>query len=272
VVELADPFGLATGAISIGQKQTMIVTPDVVPFSEGAVAIAADEGSTLVLQRRAIGGDDDITTREYRRGDAMRRVHWRASAHHGELMVRQEEQRSHAEAHLLVDTLRASYSDRVPSSPDEPESDSFEWAIAFAASLALHLQRSGFLVQMIETGRSQMAAVERPDEFLESLAAIELVDELADNVSLLATTQRPDRSQGSVFAVIADADPHTVERLLTQRASFDLAVAYLVTPHYEELAELLGSAGWTCIVVDPSDPVGLAWLALGTAQETRHGR
>src|SRR5690606_41086826 len=48
----------------------------------------------------AAGDSDDVLTREYRRGDAMRRVHWRATARAGDLRVRQEEH--HAEVSSLV--------------------------------------------------------------------------------------------------------------------------------------------------------------------------
>jgi hypothetical protein len=61
------------------------------------------------VQRHAVGNDDDLMTREYRRGDALRRVHWKATARHGELMVRQEEQRTFPEARLLIDTRSESY-------------------------------------------------------------------------------------------------------------------------------------------------------------------
>jgi len=79
-------------------------------------------------------------------------VHWRASAHHGDLMVRQEEQRSHSEASILLDTRRSGYRDANSLHPlAAAESDRFEWAVGFAASLVVHLQHSGFLVHMHES-------------------------------------------------------------------------------------------------------------------------
>jgi uncharacterized protein (DUF58 family) len=272
LVDFVDPFGLATGAAVAGEPQTLIVTPDVVALPDNVVSIAADEGPTRMLQRRALGGEDDLMTREYRRGDALRRVHWRASAHHGELMVRQEEQRSHAEARIVLDTRRASYRDADGlHAVDEPESESFESAVSLFASIGLHLNRSGFLVRVIETGPSQVAPLERPDEFLESLAVVALTDG-APSLTLLSGVERPDRSQGSLFAILSDADRHTVDRLIAQRHSFDLAVAILVTPRHVALADTLRDAGWICIPVMPGEPVESVWLAVGAAQEASRAR
>ena len=51
----------------------------------------------------ATGSAEDVTVREYRRGDDLRRVHWRSSARTGELMVRREEQPWQSRATLFLD-------------------------------------------------------------------------------------------------------------------------------------------------------------------------
>jgi uncharacterized protein (DUF58 family) len=255
LVDFADPFGLADGALVAGASETLTVTPALMPLADGIVSISADEGMTRTLQRRALGGEDDLMTREYRRGDTLRRVHWRASAHADQLMVRQEEQRSHA------------YRDVIPVTDGEgPQSEAFEWAVAFTASLGVQLARSGFLVQVIETAPAQLASLEHPDEFLESLASVALSAEPPEELSLLRGVQRPDRSQGSVFAILSDADAITVQRLEAQRQSFDLAVAFLVAPRQLALARSLTEAGWLCVTVQVDDPIDSAWLALGALQ------
>jgi uncharacterized protein (DUF58 family) len=267
LVDFSDPFGLAEGALVAGASERLTVTPAVTALADGVVSITADEGPTRMMQRRALGGEDDLMTREYRRGDALRRVHWRASAHTGQLMVRQEEQRSHAEARILLDTRLSNYRD--VAAPDETEgilSEAFEWAVGFTASLGVHLSRSGFLVQVIETAPAQLASLEHLEEFLESLASIALSAAAPQELSLLRGVQRPDRSQGSVFAILSDADPATVDRLGAQRHSFDLAVAFLVSPRKVSLAQSLTEAGWLCVTVQVGDSMDSAWLALGALQ------
>ncbi|MES2170184.1 MAG: DUF58 domain-containing protein [Actinomycetota bacterium] len=273
IIDFSDPFGLADGAVIASGTSRLIVTPAIVELPEGAVAIAADEGPTRLRQRRSFGGDDDLMTREYREGDAMRRVHWRASAHHGELMVRQEEQRSHAEARVVLETRRAGYRDsRGAGTIDEPESESFEWAVSMCASLSLYLAERGFIVQVIETGDPQLSPVDDFDEFMKSLAAVELVATNPRWLTLLDGVSRPDRPQGSVFAILSSAETSTVERLIAQRGAFDLAVAFLVEPGSAPQAQSLRAAGWLCVAVHPTATLDEAWLALAAQQEIPDGR
>lgn len=271
VVEIADPFQLARGEIVVGGLQKLVVTPRVAALPFAGASIAADDGSARALQRRNSGGGDDLMTREYREGDPLRRVHWKATARHGELMVRLEEQRSHAQARILLDTRRAGYRDAGPTTEEQPESDSFEWAVAFTASLAFHLQQAGFSVDVVETGYRQLTSPEHQDEFLESLAAVELVDG-AQLPRLLAGLPEPGRSLGSVFAVVADAETHTIERLAAQRAQFDSALAFVVNPHSELVIGPLRDAGWTCVAVRPTDDLASVWLAAAEIREANRAR
>lgn len=267
LVDFTDPFALAHAVLAVGAATPLIVTPDVVPLADDVVLLAAEEGSNRMLQRRASGGEDDLMTREYRRGDALRRVHWRASAHHGELMVRQEEQRSHAEARMLIDTRRAHYRDAGRfGTPDAPESESFEFAVELVASLGLHLQRSGFLVELVETGEPQLASLDRPDEFLNSLASVCLLDSATEGFSLARGMQRPDRAQGTVFAILSDADSELLERLVVQGRSFDQAVAFVISPRKGPLVQTLRDAGWICVTARPGDRVEQLWRSLGNEQ------
>lgn len=272
-VLLADPFGLARGEASVGDRDFLVVAPVIRELPDTGLAVLASDGASLLV-RRSVGGDDDLSTREYRTGDAMRRVHWRATARHGELMVRQEEPRSHAEARVILDTRRSGYSDRVEGRHrTDPESESFELAVSIAASIALHLARGGFAVEFIETGARHLAPVSPPPPFLRSLATLELAAADGDYPagSPLSGT-RPDRAHGSVFAVVADADPPTVERLVAQRAGFALAVAFVVTFRDSPQLERLRAAGWTCVPVTLTDSVEDAWRAVAEIHGSRHGR
>ncbi len=270
VVEVSDPFRLAWGEVTLGSTQKLIVTPRVADLPITSLSIAAQDGSDRAQRRLHGGGGDDLMTREYRHGDPMRRVHWKASARQGELMVRQEEQRSHAQARVVLDTHRSGYRDAGFSSSDEPESGSFEWAVSFTASLCFHLQRIGFTVEVIETGYPQLVQPEHHHRFLGSLAEVELVDG-SHQRGFLSLPPAVGRSLGSVFAIVADAEPHTVERLLAQRAQFDTALAFVLNPHNDVVLGALRDAGWMCVIVHPTDDLADVWRAAAELREAHRG-
>lgn len=262
VVAVTDPFLVARGESLAGGVQKLVVTPRVDVLPTTGLSITSDDVSAKAQQRRSDSGGDDLMTREYRHGDPMRRVHWKASARHGELMVRLEEQRSHSQASILLDTRRAAYRDVDSGSGVQSQSDSFEWVLSFTASLSLHLQRVGFTVDVMETGYPQISQPEYPEQFLRSLASVELFEgpHVRQLFSLPASS---DRSLGSIFAVIADAEPQTVERLVTQRAQFDTAIAFVVNPRNQFVLDSLRNAGWGCVAVHPTDDVAEVWRAAG---------
>ncbi|WP_324277397.1 DUF58 domain-containing protein [Blastococcus brunescens] len=79
------------------------------------------EGSRRTI---AVHGEDDVSIREYRQGDDLRKVHWRATARTGELMVRLEERPWRAQATLFLDTRARAHlvSPRRPAGDDAPSS------------------------------------------------------------------------------------------------------------------------------------------------------
>lgn len=74
--------------------------------------------------------------REYRRGDNPRHIHWRSSARHGELVVRQFDAVTTSETWIVLDLDPAVHA-------GQGEDHTFERAIEIAASIASHQIRSG---------------------------------------------------------------------------------------------------------------------------------
>lgn len=262
-----DPFGLVRGESALAGVQSLVVTPAVVDLPDAGLAFAVGDGSARLVQRSASGNDDDLMTREYRRGDALRRVHWRASARHGELMVRQEEQRSRPEARIVVDTRRSGYDDvtlkPVRGQTATLESETFEWVVRMTASIGVHLHRSGFVVSVVESGPAQIAPfgeanqwAAQDESFLASLATVAVLDEKSP---LLAA--QADNGAGPVFAIVGDPDAETLEWLLRQRRPQQNAIAFV--PRWaKHAAEALANAGWTCIVTRTTDDPAAAWAAV----------
>lgn len=269
VVECADPFGMVRLHAAVGSADRITVVPAVVPLADGGPVLVDGDGSAQLVQRRVVGSDDDLSTREYRRGDALRRVHWRASARHGELMVRQEEHRSHPDARIIVDTRQGGHPDAEPDAiswPPTAYSDAFEWSVRMLASLAMHLDEAGFRVEVAESAVPQVTPIgerweggQRIEAFLTSLAAVRLLG--AEDEGHLPPTDAD--AAGPTFALLADPDDEVVEWVLRQRRPGQ-AGAVFMNGMRVSARERFVDAGWTCIDVTAVDDISDAWRSSAT--------
>lgn len=162
-LENSDGLGLTRRVIRVGDPQRVEVWPRVHEISRLDVP-ATRMGGEVEAGRAAAGDSDDVLTREYRRGDAMRRVHWRATARVGELRVRQEEHHAEVSSIVILDTTRsdAETPDDEPLTifdiMDAPEQRrgarvdrEFEHAVSVAASVATRLHELGYEIELFET-------------------------------------------------------------------------------------------------------------------------
>jgi uncharacterized protein (DUF58 family) len=165
VASIGDPFGIARRAWEAAGRREIIVHPrvhEIVPLPElGGEGVDTD--SRHVLGRPDTSGEFH-TLREYGAGDDLRRVHWKATARRGRMMVRQHESRRRAPVLVMLD-VRVTAHDR----------DSFERAVEAVASIVTALERADRPVEVVTTagervgqpGRRHLALV------LDHLAVIE---------------------------------------------------------------------------------------------------
>lgn len=273
VVAVEDPFGFVEATWALGEPDRLLVVPEVSLLGAAGPALLDGEGDAHLLQRRVAGRDDDLSTREYRPGDALRRVHWRASARHGDLMVRQEEHRSHPDARLLVDTRLGGYRDARPDPgvawSAEWESPSLEWVMRMTASLGLHLEQAGFRVAVAESASPQIAPIDdrgvsgASSAFLESLATVHL---LAPGSA--GPPSPPSEGRGPLFAILASPESSTLDWVIGRRRPGESAVAFLVDPTPEALTRLR-DAGWDVVAARADDDPGDVWRAAGVSGDAR---
>ncbi|MEV0898036.1 DUF58 domain-containing protein [Actinoplanes sp. NPDC049802] len=166
IVRLTDPFGLCELTRSFPSVDRLTVIPQVVALPR--VRLAGEYAGTGESRARsvAVHGEDDAATREYRRGDDLRRVHWRSTARTGELMVRREEQPWESRATIVLDT-------RVYAHRGEGPTASFEWAVSAVASIAVHLREAGYKLRLVTGAGTDVDASEAGGESL-------ILDTLAD--------------------------------------------------------------------------------------------
>ena len=158
--EFSDPFGLSLHRHAIDDGDTLTVTPAPVELPVTGLAGARGHDGVTATRIRANPSDDDVMTREYRHGDPMRRVHWAATARHGELMVRQEESVTTPEATIILDQRLAAFPRGAhPGASGVADADghelstsaAFEWAVTAAMSISAHLSERNYALRFLDT-------------------------------------------------------------------------------------------------------------------------
>lgn len=256
LVERTDPFGLAIHERLVGRTVPLTVLPRITPL-DGGIPGRSSTAETVAPAWKSGRGSDDVIAREYRSGDALRHVHWRATAHRGELMVRQEQSQDEARALVLLDTRRESY----------PSAAAFEWAVEYAASLLAHLANGSVDAQLVETrpAAGSSGTVGTPREALLSLATVErraasradAEDYLPRLAELLGTSPVP------VWAVLGDAADAELRELAALQARTAGASVVLVGDGTREPPDELWFAGWQCGVASPGADVAAVWRSVG---------
>ncbi|MDQ1643984.1 MAG: hypothetical protein QOJ50_168 [Cryptosporangiaceae bacterium] len=219
-VRLTDPFGLCELTRSFTSTERLVVTPVVTPLPPVRVSGEWAGNGESRARSIAVHGEDDAATREYRHGDDLRKVHWRSTARTGEMMVRREEQPWHTTATLLLDTRSSAHRGDGPAS-------SFEWAISAAASVGVHLGRSGYTTRLVTDTELDLSAAALGGEgvLLDFLAEVRPSKHatLADGIRRL----RRDTS-GLVIALTGFLSPEEAQLLAASRPTGTTNIAVLV--------------------------------------------
>jgi uncharacterized protein (DUF58 family) len=216
--EFTDPFGLGRHEHTLGQPEQLVVTPAPVELAPTTLTGARGLDGTSATRRQANPSDDDVTTREYRHGDPLRRVHWAATARAGALMVRQEESVTTPQATIIMDQRERSYTSAFHAVFGQENDDggsalvstpAFEWAVTAAVSAAAHLLERSYALRFLDEyaapalRRSVSAPWPEDEEFhgltglqslAEGLAALELAPDNGKHAP--ASAARPHHHRG----------------------------------------------------------------------------
>ncbi|TAA07658.1 DUF58 domain-containing protein [Pseudoxanthomonas winnipegensis] len=107
-LRLASPLRLWKQARVVGAPQAVRVYPDFAPLARLAL-FSADQASRLVgahLKRRRGEGTDFNQMREYRVGDSLRQIDWKATSRAGKLISREYQDEKNQQLVLVLDTGR----------------------------------------------------------------------------------------------------------------------------------------------------------------------
>jgi uncharacterized protein (DUF58 family) len=276
VIRLTDPFGLCEMTRSFPSVDKLTVIPQVTALP--AVRLAGEYAGAGESRARsvAVHGEDDAATREYRRGDDLRRVHWRSTARTGSLMVRREEQPWESRATIVLDTRLAAHQGDGPSA-------SFEWAVNATASIAVHLRHAGYKLRLVTGTGVDLDANEAGGEgaILDTLADVKLTSS-GDISSLVERVRR--RADGGLviglFGSLTAAEAEVLAGLRTNGATclgfaIDSTTWQNLTPgDRQETSRQHGAtviamvrSGWRALPVKHGDSLAAMWPAAGRGSQ-----
>jgi uncharacterized protein (DUF58 family) len=210
-VVLGDPFGLAEVRLEGAGISELTVLPPVDRISPPPHT-AGDDPHAGADHPNALGrsGEDFYALRRYVVGDDLRRVHWRATARHDELMVRQDELPWQGRCTVLLDVRRSTIT---------PEA--LDLAVSAAASIVMACWRRQDLIRLVTTdgADSGFAAGHGPvDAIMEHLATIQTSEEASFRSSIERLTQ--GSIGGAFVGIVGDMGQTEIEALARLRTRY----------------------------------------------------
>lgn len=263
-LSVSDPFGLTDRELSLAGTAEILVLPRVVPLVDragGAHGVGVDG---TIPHMVALHGEDDVSVRDYRDGDDLRRVHWPATARTGNLMVRQEDRPAMKRAVILLDSRESVHGPTT--------SPSLEWAVTMAASAVAHTERAGYAVHLVsaspDAGIGQVT--DRRDTCFEALALITPGpdEDLAGVLHSAGSVVGPGGLIMAVVGACSEDDARAIASLRPPGSSGSALVVDRSTLHpsgpdpgspARATAETLRRAGWQVVLVDGSMSWSRAW-------------
>ncbi|MGM7679492.1 DUF58 domain-containing protein [Microbacterium sp. A94] len=218
-----DPFGFSQREQEFGDTRTVTIVPEIVPLAPINSNVGASGGTAHTASTRLGQGSDNLSPRHYVSGDSMRRIHWRATAHRGDLMVRQEEEEASPDALVVLDRTAQRW-ERAGTGSDP----AFEAAVSAAASVALHLVHEGYSVDVLDSAGAVLGSLRGHEDDRDSL--------------LVALAMVTPRGEGRDLISLYDGAPPGPVVMITGRID-------------EEDAALLRHGGASAPILLASDPL-----------------
>ncbi len=267
-VRRVDPFGLAARDHLLDRTDPITVTPQL--FELVSTPAGASGYSPEVSNRNSrLLGADDLLVRDYERGDDVRRISWKSSAHRGRLMVRQQEPTDEPDALLFLDSRSCAHAGHWQHS-------SFEWAVSAVTSIALHLLDQGFRLR-IEDANGPIDLLPQVDREAMAWQAVELLtDEVTTDTPALPTPGRSRDEVGNddlLIAIIGTLGGGDLLALSRARGTRGTGIAVLLDaptfadpgqhdPGVAAMAAALTADQWRVVVVEAADSLPAVWESL----------
>jgi uncharacterized protein (DUF58 family) len=246
VIRTGDPLGLFEAYATVGAATSIVVTPRVEPLPLFRLPTALVQGAAARPERSAHTTPLVMGIRPYVPGDAYNRIHWRTSARHGELQVKEFDTQRTADLWLYLDLDRAVQT-------GHGDSATVETAVRVAASVGAQALADGRTLGI--AAASSRRVVIPPDrgprqlQRLLHLLAGASADTATPLVELLLMTLPQVRRGMTVVVVTPSLDPSWAGPLTGLRGRGVGVLACLIDPvaHDEQSralrVEVLDDAG-----------------------------
>lgn len=149
---LADPCGLVDGLVDTGEASGVAVRAHCLRL-EHSTALGERMLTGEARHTRSASVDYyDVGIRDHQQGDSLRQVHWKATARHGRLMVRQENYVATAHSLIVLDRRRSAWhgpgdlNHEIPQGTGAPLASTlrFEKALSLSCSIGELYARHGY--------------------------------------------------------------------------------------------------------------------------------
>ena len=214
-IRTGDPFGFFEASAAVGQGVAVVVYPRIEPLPMWRLPAANVEGSHASPERTLQTTPLATTVRPWAPGDSFNRIHWRATARHGEIQVKEFDLEQTADAWIILDLQRGIQTGRGDES-------TVEAAVRAAAAIADRaLQENRAVGMTVNVGRATFLPPDRGGrqhlKIMQLLAAVE-ADGSAPLVETLITTVGRLRRGMTAVIITASLDPAWVRPLASLRA------------------------------------------------------
>lgn len=259
-ITATDPFGLARRRHVLGTRTAVTVVPALVDLPPLASYLGESGGALTTTTSQLGQGTDNLIARRYSPGDSMRRIHWRATAHRDELMVRQEEQESAPEAAVILDRTALRWTiDALRAPGVDP---GFEAAIQATVSAASRLASEGYRVEITDSDGAPLCDPLEDNDDVEAMLSVfaSVVAHRDDNLARLAG-QYTGATTGPVVVIVGRFDPADAEILAPMAHHSSMPLLFAVAPVGDALARA-ARAGWHCAHLEQDGDLAATWRAV----------
>jgi len=170
-VESGFPFIFFTRRLRIRAKGEVVVYPEV---KEIDISSALSAGDYREHARRPGDGDEMLFIREFRYGDDLKRINWKATAKADKLMVKEFAMDEPKSLTIILDSIVGGA--RGANSAGARGAEVFEKAVSFAASASVKFIKEGFFVRLL-TCKDTQAFGSGPEHLRRLLYSLALVKE-----------------------------------------------------------------------------------------------